>query len=166
MHNNKTLFYIKHALYRLDKTKIVFKNHWPINVKLFYPTFNFLKFHIITHFVQYIWDYGSVINYSITYSKIAHKYLLEVQSYYICILLRYCWHLSFVFCLISMYLSFILCSISTCFLSYLFYVLFILYLIYSVSHLCLIIYLFCILSLDHVSTLSPLRPYLKFQIMF
>ena len=35
LHNNKTFFYIKHTLYRLDKTKIVFENHCQINIKLF-----------------------------------------------------------------------------------------------------------------------------------
>ena len=35
LHNNKTLFYINHALYRLDKTKIAFENHYSIDAKLF-----------------------------------------------------------------------------------------------------------------------------------
>ena len=35
LYNNKTLFYMKYALYRLDKTKIAFENHCPIDVKLF-----------------------------------------------------------------------------------------------------------------------------------
>ncbi len=51
LYNNKTLFYIEHALYKLDKTKIGFENYCPINVKLFGPTFNYPKFHTITHLV-------------------------------------------------------------------------------------------------------------------
>ena len=51
LYDNKTLSYMKHALYRLDKTKIAFENHRSINVKQFQPTFNYLKFHAITHFV-------------------------------------------------------------------------------------------------------------------
>ncbi len=35
LHDNKTLFYMKHALYRLDKTKIAFEKHCQINAKLF-----------------------------------------------------------------------------------------------------------------------------------
>lgn len=35
LHNNKTLFYIKYPLDKLDKTKIAFENLYPINVKLF-----------------------------------------------------------------------------------------------------------------------------------
>ena len=34
LHNNKTLCYIKHALYRLEKTKISFEHHRPIDSKL------------------------------------------------------------------------------------------------------------------------------------
>ena len=34
-HNDETLFYIEHALYRLDKIKIAFENHCPIDAKLF-----------------------------------------------------------------------------------------------------------------------------------
>ena len=35
LYNNKTFLYIDHTLYRLDKTKIAFKNHCPIDTKLF-----------------------------------------------------------------------------------------------------------------------------------
>ena len=77
LHNDKTLFYMDHTLYRLDKTNIAFKNHCPINIKLFQPTFNYPKFFTMTHFVQYIWDYDSMINYNTIYSKITHKYLLQ-----------------------------------------------------------------------------------------
>ena len=63
-------------LYRLDKTKIEFENHCLINLKLFQLTFNYPKFYIMTHFVKFIWDYKSAINYDKAYSKTAHKYLL------------------------------------------------------------------------------------------
>ena len=33
-HDNETLRFIEHALYRLEKTKIVFKYHRPIDTKL------------------------------------------------------------------------------------------------------------------------------------
>ena len=50
LHNNETLFYIEHSLYRLDKTKIAFQNHYPIDIKLFRPTVNYAKFHTMTYF--------------------------------------------------------------------------------------------------------------------
>ena len=77
-YDNETLWYIEHALYRLEKTKIAFKYHWPIDLKLCQPTFNYPKFYLVTHFAQYIRDYGSAVNYDIAYSKAAHKYLLKV----------------------------------------------------------------------------------------
>lgn len=67
---------MEHALYRLDKTKIAFENHCPINVKLFQPTFNYSKFYAITHFIKCIRDYGSMINYDTANGEAAHKYLL------------------------------------------------------------------------------------------
>ena len=67
-----------HALYRLGKTKIVFENYCPINTKIFQPTFNYPKFHAITHFVKCIQDYRSAITYNMAYSEATHKYLLKV----------------------------------------------------------------------------------------
>lgn len=64
---------MEHALYKLNKTKIVFDNHYPIEAKLFQPTFNYLKFHAITHFVKCIQDYRNAINYDKAYNEAAHK---------------------------------------------------------------------------------------------
>ncbi len=77
LHDDKTLFYMEHVLYRLDKTKIAFENYRPINAKLFRPTFNYPKFHTMTYFVKCIRDYGSAINYDTAHSEAAHKYLLK-----------------------------------------------------------------------------------------
>ena len=68
---------MKHALYRLNNTKIAFENHCPIDVKLFQPTFNYQNFHTLIYFIKWIWDYGSIINYNTTYNKAAHKYFLK-----------------------------------------------------------------------------------------
>ena len=76
-HDDKTLRYMEHALYRLEKTKIAFEHHRPINSKLCWPTFNYPKFHAISHFVQCIRDYGSAVNYDTAHSEAAHKYLLK-----------------------------------------------------------------------------------------
>lgn len=69
---------MKHALYKLKKTKISFEQHLLINSKLYQPTFNYLKFYAINHFVQYIWNYGNAVNYNTAYSKAAYKYLFKV----------------------------------------------------------------------------------------
>ena len=77
LHNNETLSYIEHALYKLDQTKIAFENHGLINAKLFQTTFNYPKFHAMTYFVQCIWDYSSAINYDMVHSEAVHKYFLK-----------------------------------------------------------------------------------------
>ena len=76
-YDNKTLRYIEHALYKIERTKITFKHHWPIDKKLCQTTFNYPKFHATSHFVQCIQDYGSAVNYDTAHSIVAHKYLLK-----------------------------------------------------------------------------------------
>ena len=76
-HNNEMLWYIEHALYRLEKTKIAFQHHWLIDSRLCRPMFNYPKFHSVTQSVQCIRDYDSAVNYDTTNSKAAHKYLLQ-----------------------------------------------------------------------------------------
>ena len=77
LHDNKTLHYMEYALYRLNKIKIAFEHHRPIDSKLCWLTFNYPKFHAISHFVHYIWDYGNMVNYNIAHSKAVYKYLLK-----------------------------------------------------------------------------------------
>ena len=78
MYNNEKLLYIEHTLYKLDKTKIAFKNHYQINKKLFQLTFNYPKFYTMIYFVQCIWNYSSTINYDIRYIEIVHKYFYKI----------------------------------------------------------------------------------------
>lgn len=77
-YNNKTVFYIEYALYKLHKTKITFENHCSIDVKIFWSIFNYLKFDTMTYFIKYIWDYKNEINYDTAPNKAAYKYLLKV----------------------------------------------------------------------------------------
>ena len=77
LHDNKMLHYIKHTLYKLEKTKIAFEDHRPIDSKLYWPTFNYPKFHAISHFVYCIRDYSSALNYDTAHNKAVHKYLLK-----------------------------------------------------------------------------------------
>ena len=71
------LRYMEHKLYSLEKIKIAFEHHRPINFKLCWPTFNYPKFYTISHFVQCIWDYSSAVNYDTAYSEAMYKYLLK-----------------------------------------------------------------------------------------
>ena len=76
-YDDKMLRYMEHASYRLEKTKILFEHHRPIDSKLCRPSFNYPKFHAVTHFAQCIRDYGSAINYDTAHSKADYKYLLK-----------------------------------------------------------------------------------------
>lgn len=77
LHHDKMLRYMKHALYRLEKTKMAHKNHMPIDSKLSRPTFNYPKFNAMRYFVLWIWDYSSDVNYDTAHSKIAYKYFFK-----------------------------------------------------------------------------------------
>ena len=77
LHDDEILRYMEHVLYRLEKTKIVFEYHWPINSKLCQPTFNYPKCHAISYFVLCIKDYDNVVNYDTAHSKMAHKYFCK-----------------------------------------------------------------------------------------
>ncbi len=53
-HDEETLYYLDHALYRIDKTKIVFKVLYLVDKTRDEGHFNFLKFHIITYYMSCI----------------------------------------------------------------------------------------------------------------
>lgn len=54
LHNQKMLRYIEYILYRCEKTKITFEQYQFIDSKLCQLTFNYFKFHAMSHFVQCI----------------------------------------------------------------------------------------------------------------
>ena len=49
-HDDETLCYLEQALYRIDRTKVVFKRFRPINKAKDEGLFNFPKFHAMTHY--------------------------------------------------------------------------------------------------------------------
>lgn len=69
---------MEYSLYKIDNTKIAFKYYQPINFQLYSPIFNYLKFYINSHFIQYIQNYSSIVHNNIVYKKVAHKYFLKV----------------------------------------------------------------------------------------
>lgn len=75
--HKEIIFYVDHALYGLDKTKMTFENYCLINTKLFKSSFIHPKFYVIKYFLIYIKDYRSKINSNIAYSETIHKYLLK-----------------------------------------------------------------------------------------
>jgi hypothetical protein len=79
-HNDETLRYLDHALYRIDKTKVVFKQFRPVDKVTAEGHFNFPKFHAMTHYTSFIREYGAADNFDTEHSEAAHKY--HVKAFY------------------------------------------------------------------------------------
>lgn len=81
-HDEKTLSYMEHALYRIDKLKMVFAKYWPQNTNLDNGDdnethFNIPKLHVTTHYVPLICLYGSAPGFDTFYLEAAHKFLVK-----------------------------------------------------------------------------------------
>ena len=80
-HDKQTLGYMTAALERVDKLKSVFKNSRPFNKETEERHFNFPKLHVMSHYVDFIRLYGSAQGYDTSYSKVAHKTLVNEFFY-------------------------------------------------------------------------------------
>jgi hypothetical protein len=72
-HTDETLEYLNHALERIDDLKYtlqVSSSGKPIN-------FNFPKFHVLSHYTDFIRDYGSLVNHNSSVQENFHKILLK-----------------------------------------------------------------------------------------
>jgi len=76
-YNNKSLSYMEHALYRINKMKVAFRALRPLDKSTDKGHFNFLKFHIITHYTLFIKDFGAADNFDIEHSEAGHKYYVK-----------------------------------------------------------------------------------------
>ncbi len=76
-HDEETLRYLDYVLYRIDKTKIVFKALHPVDKTTDEGHFNFPKFHVITHYTSCIWDFGATDNFDMEHNKAGHKYYVK-----------------------------------------------------------------------------------------
>ncbi len=76
-HDEETLHYLNHILYRIDKTKIVFKVLHLVDKTTDKDYFNFLKFYVMIYYMLYIQDFGTTDNFNIEYSKARYKYHVE-----------------------------------------------------------------------------------------
>ena len=79
-HDDETLRYLEQALYRIDRTKAVFKRFRPIDKATDEGHFNFPKFHAMTHYASCIREYGAADNFDTEHSEAAHKY--HVKAFY------------------------------------------------------------------------------------
>ena len=76
-HDEETLRYLEHALYRIDKLKRVFGKSRPKDNETGQPTFNFPKWHVMTHYVEHIKQFGSADGMDTSHSEAAHRYLVK-----------------------------------------------------------------------------------------
>lgn len=76
-HDDETLRYMEHTLYRLRNTKMVFEYNWSIHIKLCQPIFSYSKFNAICHFIHCNQDYVSIVNDNTAHGETDYKYLLK-----------------------------------------------------------------------------------------
>jgi hypothetical protein len=79
-HDDEMFEYLDHALYRIDRTKAVFKQFHPVDKATDEGHFNFPKFHAMTHYASGIREYGAADNCDTEYSEAGHKY--HVKAFY------------------------------------------------------------------------------------
>ena len=72
-HDDETFEYLDHALYRIDRTKAVFKQFCPVDKATDEGHFNFPKFYAMTHYASGIWKYGAADNFDTEHSEAGHK---------------------------------------------------------------------------------------------
>ncbi len=70
-HDDESLRYMNNAIYRINVLKKVFKQFRHDE------NFNYLKFHVISHYINFIWRYKNADDFDTSYMKIAHKFLIK-----------------------------------------------------------------------------------------
>ncbi len=74
LHDDKSLHYMNNVIYRINVLKEVFKQFQHDE------NFNYFKFHVISHYINFIQRYESANDFDTSYMKIAHKFL--IKDYY------------------------------------------------------------------------------------
>ena len=77
-HDEETLRYLHHALDRMDKLKDIFRVFRATDSSTGEGHFNFPKFHVMTHYIDFIRRFGAADNTDTSHSEAAHKYLIKV----------------------------------------------------------------------------------------
>jgi len=73
-HDDESLRYMNNAIYRINVLKEVFKQFQHDE------NFNYFKFHVISHYMNFIQRYEDADDFDTSYMKIAHKFL--IKDYY------------------------------------------------------------------------------------
>jgi hypothetical protein len=80
-HNEKILQYMNHVLYWMNCFKSVFRHLRSFDKDINEEHFNFSKFHVMSHYIDFIRKYETTDEYDISHDEIKHKYMLK--KYYI-----------------------------------------------------------------------------------
>ncbi len=73
-HDNESLRYMNNVIYRINVLKEVFEQFQHDE------NFNYFKFHVISHYMNFIRRYEDADDFDTSYMKIAHKFL--IKDYY------------------------------------------------------------------------------------
>jgi hypothetical protein len=76
-HDDSTLNYLNHALFRLNAYKKIFRHSRLKKHEIEKNHFNFFKFHAITHYVDFIRRYEVANEYDIFHDETRHKYMIK-----------------------------------------------------------------------------------------
>jgi hypothetical protein len=71
LYDDESLRYMNNAIYRIIVLKEIFKQFWSDE------NFNYFKFHMIVHYMNFIWRYEDADDFDTFYMKIAHKFLMK-----------------------------------------------------------------------------------------
>ncbi len=78
LHDEETVWYLKHALFQLNKLKNVFHHLQSEHSDTDIDHFNISKLHAMTHYASQIWRYNSADNFNTKHSEIAYKHLIKI----------------------------------------------------------------------------------------
>ncbi len=76
-YDDSILIYLQHVLYRLNIYKKIFRQSRLIVHEIEKNNFNFFKFHVITHYVDFIKKYEIANEYDTFHDKTQHKHMIK-----------------------------------------------------------------------------------------
>jgi hypothetical protein len=79
-HNEQILRYLNQTLFRVNFFKSVFRETRQFAQKNENEHFNFSKFHVMSHYSDFIRKYDTTDDYEISHNEVKHKYM--IKQYY------------------------------------------------------------------------------------
>ena len=76
-HNNSTLKYINHVLRQMNVYKEIFRHLRSQHKNISNEHFSFSKFHVMSHYIDFIRLYEITDEYDISHDEVKHKYMFK-----------------------------------------------------------------------------------------